>query len=71
MLTNLGEIAHRLLKNSVPAHEYILFTETAKNDLQLPLDLFREGDEAYGAIGTVKTFAFLPPETAAWWVACQ
>jgi 2-polyprenyl-3-methyl-5-hydroxy-6-metoxy-1,4-benzoquinol methylase len=55
-------IVHRLLKNSLDASEYVLLTEAAKNDLQVPLSLLREGEETYEAIGRVKTFVFRAPE---------
>jgi hypothetical protein len=35
--------AHRLLKNSVPSHEYILFTNDAFRDLGRSLDLRPSG----------------------------
>lgn len=55
-------IVHRLLKNSVGSHEYVLLTEPAKNDLQIPLALLEESTETYDAIGTLKTFVYEPPE---------
>jgi 2-polyprenyl-3-methyl-5-hydroxy-6-metoxy-1,4-benzoquinol methylase len=55
-------IVHRLLKNSLDASEYVLLTEAAKNDLKVPLNLLREGEETYETIGRVKTFVFQAPE---------
>jgi arsenite methyltransferase len=55
-------IVHRLLKNSVRSHEYVLLTEPAKNDLAIPLALLEEAEETYDAIGTLKTFVYSPPQ---------
>lgn len=55
-------IVHRLLKNSVASHEYVLLTEAARRDLQIPLSLVAEGEETYDAIGAVRTYVFSPPE---------
>jgi Protein of unknown function (DUF2652) len=61
-------IVHRLLKNSVPAHEYILLTEEAYRDVQFPLEIpVTPGEESYDDIGTIKTYVFFPgaaPEPA-------
>jgi hypothetical protein len=55
-------IVHRLLKNSVPAHEYILLTESAYQDIMFPEQIaVTEGAEQYEAIGSVKTYAYFPP----------
>ncbi len=58
-------IAHRLLKNSVPANQYLLITEPARHDIEfsyeLPLTASRED---YEDIGKVETFVFLPPGAA-------
>ncbi|MEE8075050.1 MAG: DUF2652 domain-containing protein, partial [Candidatus Binatia bacterium] len=55
-LTGTGPIViHRLLKNSVEADEYILFTELAYNDLSLSDVPVVEGEESYDDIGTIKT----------------
>lgn len=53
--------AHRLLKNSVPSHEYILLTEAAHEHLAPSLDLaFVEGEERYDQLGSIKTFIHFP-----------
>ena len=57
-------VAHRLLKNSVGRSEYVLLTEAAQQDLQLPLTLLSKGEEAYDGIGSVPTYVYSPPETA-------
>jgi len=55
-------VIHRLCKNSVEAHEYMLFTESAYKDLT-PTDLpVVEGEETYDDIGTIKTYVYYPPE---------
>ena len=54
-------IAHRLLKNSVQADEYVLLTEPALNDMLLPLEDVEPGEETYDELGTIKTFAYYPP----------
>jgi 2-polyprenyl-3-methyl-5-hydroxy-6-metoxy-1,4-benzoquinol methylase len=63
-LTGTGPIiVHRLLKNSIESDAYILFTESAYNDLPLPEggDV-EEGEETYHDIGTIKTYVYYPPE---------
>lgn len=49
-------LAHRLLKNSVPSHEYLLMSEAAWRDLGrgMPGE-FLEGEEQCEGIGLVKT----------------
>ena len=54
-------IIHRLLKNSVQAAEYILLTESAYNDLTLPVGEVEQGEETYDDIGTMKTYVYYPP----------
>ena len=54
-------IIHRLLKNSVEADEYVLFTESAYNELVLPDGKVEEGQETFEDIGTVKTYVYYPP----------
>ncbi len=50
-------IAHRLLKNSVDADEYVLVTESAMDAVAFPPELaFVPSQEHYDAIGTVATF---------------
>ncbi|OGG04735.1 MAG: hypothetical protein A3F83_10680 [Candidatus Glassbacteria bacterium RIFCSPLOWO2_12_FULL_58_11] len=55
-------IVHRLLKNSVKSHQYLLLTEAACRDIEFPerLDLV-EGEETYDEIGAVKTHIHLLP----------
>lgn len=62
-LTGLSPIViHRLMKNSVQSSEYMLFTESAYQDLA-PLDWeVDEGLEEYDDIGSIKTYVHYPPE---------
>ncbi len=54
-------IVHRLLKNSVPAKQYILITAAAYQDLQVAVDFpVTPGVETYEEIGEIKTFVYLP-----------
>jgi len=55
-------ILHRLLKNSVGLSEYVLLTEAAQQDLQLPLTLLSKGEETYDGIGAVPTYVYSSPE---------
>ena len=58
-------VIHRLMKNSVQATEYMLFTESAYRDIA-PTDWeVEEGEEDYDDIGNIKTFLHYPlePET--------
>jgi len=59
--------AHRLLKNSVPSHEYILLTDAAFRDLGASLDLrFADGRESYEGLGEIPTHVhFLGAQDAA------
>lgn len=51
---------HRLAKNSVPEDQYVLMTEPALRDLDLPAGAtVREGSEGYDT-GTIRTFTYLP-----------
>src|ERR1051326_8073236 len=59
-------VVHRLLKNTVGLKEYVLLTETAQQDLQLPLTLLSKGEETYDGIGTVPTYVYSPPEKPAY-----
>lgn len=70
LLTHVGEFPtlsgvdvitlHRLAKNSVPEDEYVLMTEAAFRDLQLPEgSVVREGLEEVDT-GVFKTFVYLP-----------
>jgi len=58
-------LAHRLMKNSLNAEEYILMTRAAK-DYCGAVSGFREvtGRERYDELGSVETFAFVPPSAA-------
>ncbi len=48
--------AHRLLKNSVDADEYVLLTDEAKADVVFPDSIrFEQGEEHYDQLGTVHT----------------
>ena len=53
-------IAHRLLKNSIAAREYILLTESAKRDLRLDLPLLQESTEGVEDIGPIRVTAYRP-----------
>jgi 2-polyprenyl-3-methyl-5-hydroxy-6-metoxy-1,4-benzoquinol methylase len=59
-------VLHRLLKNSVGLSEYVLLTEAAQQDLQLPLTLLSKGEEAYDGIGTVQTYVYSSPDKLAY-----
>lgn len=70
LLTQVGEYPtlsgvdvitlHRLAKNSAPEDEYVLMTEAAYRDLQLPEgSTVRESSEKYDT-GTFKTYIYLP-----------
>jgi 2-polyprenyl-3-methyl-5-hydroxy-6-metoxy-1,4-benzoquinol methylase len=51
---------HRLAKNSVSENQYVLMTEAAFHDLDLPPGaVVREGSEEYDT-GRIKTFIYLP-----------
>jgi len=53
-------VIHRLLKNSVTADEYVLMTESAFEDLMIPLEEVETGSESYDELGTIKTFTYYP-----------
>jgi arsenite methyltransferase len=54
-------IAHRLLKNSVVASEYLLVTEVARPDVAFDRPVaFTEGTEEHEEIGAIKTFVTAP-----------
>ncbi len=58
-------IVHRLLKNSVCADEYVLFSNTARQELSLPDTLkLKLGKEAYEAIGEIETWIYLPEQVS-------
>ena len=54
-------VIHRLLKNSVTADEYVLMTESALEDLMVPLEDVEVGQENYDELGTIKTYLYYPP----------
>lgn len=57
-------IVHRLLKNSVPAKQYILLTAAAYHGLQAAVDFpVTPGTETYEEIGQIKTYVYLPELT--------
>ncbi len=54
-------LAHRLLKNSVDADEYILMTEPAYRDLRFPFELeVHKSSEEYEGFGSIATFVHIP-----------
>ena len=54
-------IAHRLLKNSVKADQYLLLTEAARHDLEFSETIsFADGSETYEDLGHIKTLTYLP-----------
>jgi 2-polyprenyl-3-methyl-5-hydroxy-6-metoxy-1,4-benzoquinol methylase len=55
-------VVHRLLKNSAGLNEYVLLTEAAQQDLQLPLTLLSKGEELYDGIGAVATYVYSSPD---------
>jgi hypothetical protein len=55
-------VAHRLLKNSVSSDQYILMTQPAYRDVQLPtVTEFVEGHEEYEDVGRIDTYVHFPP----------
>lgn len=54
-------VIHRLLKNSVTADEYVLMTESALEDLMIPLEDVEVGQENYDELGTIRTYLYYPP----------
>lgn len=57
-------LAHRLLKNSVPHKHYIMLTEAARSDVELPAHLEATAAvETYDDIGVVRTHVYLPRGT--------
>jgi hypothetical protein len=57
-------IVHRLLKNSVQADQYLLMTEAAREDVQLPESaLLTVGSEQYENIGRIGVAVYLTPGT--------
>lgn len=56
-------VAHRLLKNSVAGHEYLLLSEAARSDVELPPGTaLSPGVESYDEIGEIRTL--VAPATA-------
>ena len=54
-------IAHRLLKNSVIADQYLLMTAAAREDVQFPGQVeLAKGRESYGDLGCIDTLLYLP-----------
>ncbi len=51
-------VLHRLLKNSVTAHEYILLTDAAKRDIPLDLPVIASGVEEYEDIGRINVTVY-------------
>lgn len=52
-------IVHRLLKNSVKLHEYVLMTEAAFRDIPIPSKgEWQQLEETYPAIGTLQTYLY-------------
>jgi len=53
-------LAHRLLKNSIPSHEYLLMTEAAYRDLGREMSgVFIKGEELCEGLGRVTTYVQL------------
>ena len=54
-------IAHRLLKNSVAADEYLLLTEAARQEVEFPEKInLVSGTETYDDLGRIKTLVYVP-----------
>ena len=54
-------VVHRLLKNSLQSHEYILMTAAAYNEIEFPGQIkVHRGTERYDDIGAVKTLVYYP-----------
>lgn len=56
-------MVHRLLKNSIPSHEYLLLTEAAQKDLNLGLPVLATATEKYADLGSVRVTAYEVPMT--------
>lgn len=54
-------VIHRLMKNSLDASEYMLFTEPAYRDFAPSDWKVYEGEEQYDDIGAIKTYVYYPP----------
>ncbi len=66
-LANFSELAgidviilHRLLKNSINRHEYILITEAAHLDITLQGEKPLRGSEYYDDVGKINAYVYLP-----------
>ena len=56
-------IVHRLLKNSVKSDQYLLLTETARQDIDLPEHIhLADGVETYDDLGQIRTRVYLPED---------
>jgi hypothetical protein len=54
-------VVHRLLKNSVAADQYLLMTETAQQDMELPAPArLVKSSETYDDIGRIDTLVYYP-----------
>lgn len=53
-------IVHRLLKNSVNLHEYVLLTDAAYRDIGIPGEPSSTAYETYDYIGEIKTHIYHP-----------
>ena len=57
-------LAHRLVKNSVKSHHYLLMTEAARSLLDPEGSIqAASGSESYEEIGAVATYVYAPPRT--------
>jgi len=53
-------LAHRLLKNSIRADEYILMSEAAYRDIEIETSMdLSQGEERYEGFAPIRTYAFL------------
>jgi len=58
-------LVHRLLKNSVSGHEYVLLTEAARRDLFEPdVTALEQAEERYEDVGAVRTYIYRPVVSA-------
>lgn len=56
-------LVHRLLKNSVKADHYILFTERAYQEIDFPHgDEMKKHTEDDSDLGAIKTYLYIPPD---------
>lgn len=56
-------LVHRLLKNQVQEHRYLLLTEAAYQKLKLPVQgKLEQSEESDKDIGKIKTYVYFPPE---------